>query len=294
MKAFVIAENENAARELCAGARSIADEVVLCVAGAPAVTGVADLCVHIDVPAGNVADDAYLSVQKAFEAQGAGLVLVENALRPLSLAGRLSAALGTAAITGVTALEDGTATSLYFGGTGVRKAKPAATPVYAVNAGTFDAAAATGTDAVEELAFEAPAQAIVKKGEEALPKSDVDLAAADAVVACGRGFSEKEDLQLARDLAAKLGGEVGCSRPLAEGVDWFPREAYIGVSGAVVAPKVYVAAGISGQMQHMVGASGPGLVIAINKDKNAPVFKQCDYGVVADLKTALPALTAAL
>lgn len=84
---------------------------------------------------------------------------------------------------------------------------------------------------------------------------------------------------MARDLAAQTGGELACTRPLTEGVDWFPREAYLGVSG---------------QMQHMVGVAKAGTIVAINKDKNAPVFKQCDLGFVGDLKTALPALTSAL
>ena len=82
-----------------------------------------------------------------------------------------------------------------------------------------------------------------------------------------------------RDVAAKLGGECGCSRPLAEGVDWMPREAYIGVSGMMLAPKMYLGIGISGQMQHMVGVN---------------IFKQCDYGLVGDLKDVLPKLAAAL
>ncbi len=122
----------------------------------------------------------------------------------------------------------------------------------------------------------------------------VDLAKADAVVSAGRGFAEKADLDLAYALADKLGAAVGCSRPLAEGVDWFPHEAYIGVSGQVIAPKVFLAAGISGQMQHMVGCNRSGAVFAVNKDKNAPIFKQCDYGLVGDLKTVLPAVVAAL
>ena len=99
------------------------------------------------------------------------------------------------------------------------------------------------------------------------------------MVAGGRGFAEEADLQLMRDVAAKLGGECGCSRPLAEGVDWMPREAYIGISG---------------QMQHMVGVNRAGTMFAVNKDKNAPIFKQCDYGLVGDLKDVLPRLAAAL
>ena len=110
----------------------------------------------------------------------------------------------------------------------------------------------------------------------------------------GRGFAEEADLQLMRDVAAKLGGECGCSRPLAEGVDWMPREAYIGVSGMMLAPKMYLGIGISGQMQHMVGVNHAGTMFAVNKDKNAPIFKQCDYGLVGDLKDVLPKLAAAL
>lgn len=294
MKAFVIAETENAARELCAGARTLADEVVLTMVGAP-VAGAADKCLVVNVPEGAVADDAYLTVNAAFDAEGAGVVLAEPAPRILSLVGRLAAHLGTSAITDCQSIEGGVATSMYFGGAGVREAKATGdVAVYTVGAGTFDTASATGTDAVEELAWQAPANALAKTGSEELPPSDVNLQGADVIVGCGRGFAAEDDLQMARDLAAKVGGELACTRPLTEGVDWFPREAYLGVSGQIVAPKVYFALGLSGQMQHMVGVTKAGTIVAINKDKNAPVFKQCDLGLVGDLKTALPALTAAL
>ena len=95
---------------------------------------------------------------------------------------------------------------------------------------------------------------------------------------------------MARDLCAKVGGELGCSRPLAENVDWMPRNLYIGVSGLQLAPKAYFALGISGQMQHMVGVTGADTIIAVNKDANAPIFKQADYGIVGDIKTVVPAL----
>ena len=95
---------------------------------------------------------------------------------------------------------------------------------------------------------------------------------------------------MARDLAAKVGGELGCSRPLAENVDWMPRNLYIGVSGLNLAPKAYFALGISGQMQHMVGVTNAETIIAVNKDQNAPIFKQADYGIVGDLYKVIPAL----
>ena len=295
MKAFVIAENEQAARELCAGARTMADEVVLVLVGGEAVANVADKCVHVAVPEGNVMDDAYVTVNSVFDAEQAEIVLAEPTRRVKSLAGRLASHLGTSVITDAMEIADGVATTMFFGGVGQRKSKHSGpVALYTVGSGVFDGAAATGTDVVEEAEFQAPENAVVRRGASDLPVSDVNLAAADVVIGCGRGFAAEEDLQAARDLAAKVGGELGCSRPLAEGVDWFPREAYIGVSGVIVAPKVYFCCGISGQMQHMVGVNRSQTVVAINKDKNAPVFKQCDYGIVGDVRTVLPALTAAL
>ena len=231
---------------------------------------------HIAVPSGNAIDDAYASVNSVVDAAPPGIVLVEPTRSMKVLAGRLAAHLGTAAITDVIEFEGDLATTMYFGGVGQRKSKASGTAIYTVGAGVFDEASASGTDAVEEAPFAAPARALRVTGTKDLPKSDVDLAAAGVVV------------------AAKLGGECGCSRPLAEGVDWMPREAYIGVSGMMLAPKVYLGIGISGQMQHMVGVNRAGTMFAVNKDKNAPIFKQCDYGLVGDLKDVLPRLAAAL
>jgi electron transfer flavoprotein alpha subunit len=92
------------------------------------------------------------------------------------------------------------------------------------------------------------------------------------------------------EFTALIKAELGCSRPLAEGVNWLPRERYIGVSGAIIKPEVYFAIGISGQVQHMVGVNQAKVIIAINKDKTAPIFQQCDYGVIGDLYKILPAL----
>ncbi len=144
------------------------------------------------------------------------------------------------------------------------------------------------------MAWVAPANPVKLVSSKPIEKSGVDLGKADVVVAAGRGFAEESELDLARALCEKLGAGLGCSRPLTEGVDWLPTETYVGVSGLMLSPKVYVACGISGQMQHMVGCNRAGTMFAINKDKNAPVFKQCDFGLVGDIKDVLPALTAAL
>ena len=92
-------------------------------------------------------------------------------------------------------------------------------------------------------------------------------------------------------LGAKLGAEIGCTRPIAEEEHWLARNRYIGVSGISVRPNLYMALGISGQVQHMVGVSDARLIVAVNKDAKAPIFQNCDIGLVADMNKVLPQLT---
>lgn len=183
---------------------------------------------------------------------------------------------------------------MYFGGLAANKQKATGAKVYTVAGTAFADAEATGSDDVETIAYAAPEKALVLRGTKAVPREGADLTKCDVVVGAGRGFAEEADLQMARDLCAKVGAELGCSRPLAENVDWLPRNLYIGVSGLQLAPKAYIALGISGQMQHMVGVQGADTIIAVNKDQNAPIFKQCDYGIVGDIYKVLPALIEAL
>ena len=292
MKALVIAEHEGAARELCAGARGLAEDVVLVAFGEGSWTGMADTCLHITVPDGHILDDAHETVIAIADEQEPGIVLAEPTVRILSLVGRLAAHCKTSAITDVLRIDGAEGMSLYFGGAGERTVRAKSdVAVYTAGLGVFDGAGAHGTDEVAETAFVPPAKPVLRTGSEKLVKSDVNLPAADVVVSAGRGFAEERDLDLARNLCAKIGGELGCSRPLTEGVDWMPHEAYIGVSGLMLSPKVYIACGISGQMQHMVGCNRSQTIFAVNKDKNAPIFKQCDYGIIGDIKDVLPALS---
>jgi electron transfer flavoprotein alpha subunit len=123
---------------------------------------------------------------------------------------------------------------------------------------------------------------------------EVDLHAARRVVGVGRGLKAKEDLALVEALAHAVGAEIACSRPVAEGLNWMGKERYIGSSGAHIAPELYFAIGISGELQHMVGVTGAETIVAVNSDPNAPVFKQADYALVGDLYQLVPAITAAL
>ena len=123
---------------------------------------------------------------------------------------------------------------------------------------------------------------------------EVDLNEAHRVIGVGRGLKAQEDLALIDELAQALSAEVACSRPVAEGLNWMGKDRYIGSSGAHIAPQLYLAVGISGQLQHMVGVVGAETIVAINSDQNAAVFAQTDYGLVGDLYQLVPAIVAAL
>ena len=192
---------------------------------------------------------------------------------------------------GLEALDGAEAESLYFGGLATKRQR-AVGPVafYSCSGTAFDGIEASGTDVVEERAFVAPQKPLKLRGTHEVSHAGTDLSRASVIVGAGRGFAHEEDLELARSLASAVHGELACSRPLAESEKWLPKNTYLGVSGRMVSPKVYFAVGISGQMQHMIGVHNADVVVAVNKDQNAPVFAQADYGLVADLHEALPAL----
>ncbi|MEZ0289593.1 MAG: electron transfer flavoprotein subunit alpha/FixB family protein [Sulfolobales archaeon] len=116
----------------------------------------------------------------------------------------------------------------------------------------------------------------------------VRLEEAEIIVSVGRGFKSKEDLKLAFELAELLGGQIGCSRPIAADLKWLPEEHWVGLSGKKVRPKLYIALGISGQPQHIAGILDSRIIVAVNKDPSAPIFKNADYGIVGDLYEFIP------
>lgn len=121
----------------------------------------------------------------------------------------------------------------------------------------------------------------------------VDLTAADIIVSVGRGIKEQENIAIVEELAVALGGELAASRPICDN-GWLPMERQVGSSGQTVAPKVYIAVGISGAIQHQVGMKGSKTIVAINKDPDAPIFEVADYGIAGDLFDVVPALTEAV
>jgi electron transfer flavoprotein alpha subunit len=151
---------------------------------------------------------------------------------------------------------------------------------------------ASGKAPVKSVSVELSAAQIRTKPLELFreAKQAVDLTQAPIIVAIGRGIKAPENIAIAEKLAKALGAEIAASRPICD-EGWLPMERQIGSSGQTVAPKLYLALGISGAIQHVVGMKGSRTIVAINKDQNAPIFEIADYGIVGDLFEIVPALT---
>lgn len=167
-------------------------------------------------------------------------------------------------------------------------------PVFvSIQAGAFRAAERTDQTAqVEKFTPALDAAQIGSKPEAPFREAQrsVDLGAASVIVSVGRGIREKDNMPLVEELAKALGAELAASRPICDN-GWLPMERQVGSSGQTVSPKMYLAVGISGAIQHLVGMKGSQTVVAINKDENAPIFETADYAVVGDLFEIVPALT---
>jgi electron transfer flavoprotein alpha subunit len=185
---------------------------------------------------------------------------------------------------------------LYGGKMEATVAVPGPTAVLGILPGSRAGAAAKvdRSPAVEDVAVALAADGPVRFEAYVEPAAgDVDITQQDALVAVGRGMQTQDNLELAEELAAALGGVVGASRPVID-QGWLPLTRQIGKSGATVKPKVYIAAGISGAPEHVEGMKNADLIIAINTDPQAPIFGVAHYGIVGDALDVLPALTGAV
>lgn len=175
-----------------------------------------------------------------------------------------------------------------FAGAGPRMVSFQAGAFLADDAAKGDAPAEIVDQAVDLSAVEVRTQVLDTFQE---VENKVDLSRAEVIVAVGRGIGKQENLKLVEELAAALGGQLAASRPVCDN-EWLPMDRQIGSSGQTVAPRLYLAVGISGAIQHLVGMKNSGTIVAINKDANAPIFSVADYGIVGDLFEVVPALTA--
>jgi electron transfer flavoprotein alpha subunit len=244
------------------------------------------------------ADGFTSALQQFIAAESPDYVVFPHSYQVRDYAPALAARLGRVLIGDVTAITDGpTFTRSLMQGRLSGSYKSSGSPtLISVQSGAFRADEAQASAA--EITNFAPnleaAQIRTKPGEPFRGSAQtVDLGSAPLIVAVGRGIREADNLPLVQDLAAALGAELAASRPICDN-GWLPIERQVGSSGQTVAPKLYLAVGISGAIQHLVGMKGSQCIVAINKDAEAPIFEVADYGIVGDLFEVIPALTEAL
>jgi electron transfer flavoprotein alpha subunit len=298
-----------AAQKLAAGLGTKAEAVLL---GA-GLDGAAAEVAKFDLGAVHTADaealkaytpGAYIGALKdAITAAAPAFVVFPHTYQTVDYMARLAQAIGAGLLPEVTGFADESGglvwTRPVMGGKlqAKVKVKGEGTVLVSVQSGAFQAdGAARGGDAkiaplAVDLSGVKPDREIL--GYEEVGGDTVDLTKASIIVAAGRGVGGADKMGPIENLAKALGAEIGASRPVIDN-GWLPRDRQIGSSGQTVAPKLYIAAGISGAIQHLVGMKGSTVIVAINKDPGAPIFTVADYGIVGDLHELLPAITEAV
>ena len=309
MSILVIAEHDNAALKAAtlnavSAAAKIGGEVHILVAGqgaqavaesAAKVAGVAKVLLADDAAYAHPLPEnvAPLVVNLA---KGYGHVLAAASSEGKNLLPRVAALLDVAAISDITGVVSAdTFERPIYAGNAIATVK-SADPIKVVTVRTtaFEAAASTGGSAtVESIAGTGDAGSARFVGQELTKSERPELTQAKIVVSGGRGMQSGENFKLLEALADKLGAAVGASRAAVD-AGFVPNDYQVGQTGKIVAPELYIAVGISGAIQHLAGMKDSKVIVAINKDEEAPIFQVADYGLVADLFKAVPELTAAL
>jgi len=232
-------------------------------------------------------------VLAAVEREKPDYVVFSHSSYGWDLAPRVAVALKVAQISEVIAVADGSFELPCCSQKMRRTVKPAsAVAVLTLQAGAFPAQRPGGTPQLQQIDTEGTA-GVTFLGYEAAEAKGVDLAKAEVIVSAGRGVGKMENVQVIAALAKALGGELGASRPVVDG-GWVEHSHQVGTTGQTVSPKLYIACGISGAIQHLAGMKKSGFIVAINKDKDAPIGEVADVLVVADVMQFVPVLTAKL
>jgi electron transfer flavoprotein alpha subunit len=243
--------------------------------------------------------DGYCSaLRQLIESRRAGLVLFPHTYQVRDYLPKLAASMGRAAVCDAIAhrFQDGLPVfvrQLYQGKLHVDLRLTGRGPHFvSLQAGAYRAdRVVNGSSAIERFIPRLDASEIRTRPGERMraAQAEVDLTGAAIIVAVGRGIRDASNLSVARELADALGAELAASRPICD-AGWLPMERQVGSSGQTVSPKLYIALGISGAIQHLVGMKGSQTIVAINKDPAAPIFEVADYGIVGDLFEAAPEL----
>jgi electron transfer flavoprotein alpha subunit len=298
---LVWSENHALIRELVTAARSALDGRDGAIAALVVGKGVAPAVAGVDTIYQARVEDlspefGIAAITAAAEASGAGLLLVGGTKSGLRTAPRIAERIdaGYAASVNGVVIEADCATvvasaAIYSGVALVETRFKPGRVVLSVTPGAFKASPETTADAaIVALDVSVPVSRLDLLESRPKPATSTTLESARVVIDVGQGFRQRDDLSLAADLAKMLGGQIGCSRPLASDRDWFPE--WLGLSGHRVAPELVITLGIAGAVQHMVGIREARVIAAVNSDENAGIFSQADVGVVADLYSFVPAL----
>ena len=309
MAILVIAEHDNAALKAAtlntvAAAQKIGGDIHVLVAGSACQAAAQAAAQLQDVAAVKVADAAHYAAQTAENltalviAQAAGYshILAPATTFGKNLAPRVAALLDVAQISEITAVEaaDTFVRPIYAGNALATVQSADKIKVITVRTTAFDAVATGGSAAIEAIAPAADTAQSQLQNRELTKSERPELGAAKIIVSGGRGLGSGENYhQLLEPLADKLGAALGASRAAVD-AGFVPNDYQVGQTGKIVAPQLYLAIGISGAIQHLAGMKDSKVIVAINKDPDAPIFQVADYGLVADLFEAVPQLAAAV
>jgi electron transfer flavoprotein alpha subunit len=266
-----------------------------------AAGGVAEVLVAAHPLLDTYTPDAYTgALRGVIDSQSPTFVLLPHTYQTRDFAPMLAARMRKALITDVTGIKGSGAAATFtrpmFQGKLTAEVRPVGeTPfLVSIQIGAYraDAVQKSGAAPVNRIDVTIDESAIRQTPDAPFQEARqaVDLSQAERIVAVGRGIKSQEHIAIAEKLAKAMGAELAASRPICDN-GWLPMERQIGSSGQTVAPKLYVALGISGAIQHLVGMKGARTIVAINKDADAPIFEVADYGIVADLFEVVPALT---
>jgi electron transfer flavoprotein alpha subunit len=311
MSTLIIADHDNASLKpatlnTVTAAREIGGDLHVLVVGANAgpaaaaaaqIAGVAKV-LHADAPylAAPVAENVAATVVAVAKAGGYSHVLAPATGFGKGVAPRVAALLDVAQVSEIIAVvsPDTFVRPIYAGSAFATVQAKDAIKVITVRATGFDAAPATGGAAAIEAVAAAPDTGLAKVTGQELTKSDrPELTSARVVISGGRGLGSGENFKMLEALAEKLNAAIGASRAAVD-AGYVPNDFQVGQTGKIVAPDLYIAIGISGAIQHLAGMKDSKVIVAINKDPEAPIFQIADYGLVGDLFELVPQLTAEL
>ncbi|RLG54766.1 MAG: electron transfer flavoprotein subunit alpha/FixB family protein [Thermoproteota archaeon] len=308
---WVYSENKNVCLELLTAGKELSEKLNVPLASLVLGHGVKDVAEELSEHGPNkiyLIDHASLerfdsmsyaaAIETIVKQEKPKILLIGATKRGKELAGRLAARLNAGCMSECTEVDIGDDGSVIakraaYAGMAVATEKCKSTPaIVLLKPGRYEKAPSGGKGEIVELSLEIPEPSL--KLIEFKPKEikAVRVEEAEVVVLGGRGIKKREDFQMLEQLAEMLGGCVGCTRPIAADLGWYTE--WVGLSGVAIKPKLYIGVGVSGAIQHVAGIKDSKVIVAINKDPEAPIFKSADYGIVGDLYEVIPELIKAL